>query len=300
MCTASWLVYTAHCRVFRVVPNDFGYSFDYYSIMNQNTRYRCVLAGVLLLVAGQGGAAEVPAVVRDCLQRNLPETSSVQAIELRARDRSGYENVMQANVYWKRGTDDRSRLLMHFEEPADVRNARFLIIQNEPQNDMYIYMPGLFKVRKITSKRISGSVLGTDFSYEDYERLYGLMHDVKAEQYPDDVLDGRPVYVVNSYPDESSGYTKISMLIDQQTCVTLKVDMYEKGHRLRKTMLIDPAQIQPVGTIQVPRELAMRDLRDQTQTTLVIKDIRTDAPLDDALFDPKQLKKQTLPPVRAE
>ena len=76
----------------------------------------------------------------------------------------------------------------------------FLIIENEPQNDMYIYMPGLVMVRKITSKRISSSILGTDFSYEDYERLHGILTDLKAEQYPDEVLAGRPVYVVNSYP----------------------------------------------------------------------------------------------------
>jgi len=272
--------------------------------MNKNTRYRCFLACMLLLVAGQGSTAEVPAgvpaVVRDCLQRNLPKTSAVQAIELRARDRSGYESVMQANVYWKRGADDRSRMVMHFEEPVDVRNARFLVIQNEPQNDMYIYMPGLFKVRKITSKRISGSVLGTDFSYEDYERLYGLMQDLKLEQYPDDVLDGRPVYVVNSYPDESSGYTRISTFIDQQTCVVLKIDMYENGNKIRKSMVIDPANIKPIGGIEVPRELVMRDLRDRTETTLRIQDIRIDVPLDDALFDPQHLKKQKLPPVRAE
>ena len=261
---------------------------------------RQFLVGALLAAAVQAGAAEVPEVVRTCVARNMPESSALQSIELRARDRSGYEQVMQANVYWKRSADDNSRLLMHFEEPSDVRNARFLIIQKEPRNDMYIYMPGLFKVRKITSKRISGSVLGTDFSYEDYERLYGLLHDMKAEQYPDDTLDGRPVYVVNSYPDETSGYTKIATFIDQQTCVTLKVDMYESGHRLRKSMVIDPADIKPVGNIQVPRALVMRDLRDKTETRLVIEDIRIDVPLDETLFDPKQLKNQQLPPIHAE
>jgi hypothetical protein len=116
-------------------------------------------------------ATEVPEVVRSCLEKNTPASTSAQTIELRARDRSGYEQVLQANVYWKRFPENRSRILMHFNEPADIRGARFLIIENEPQNDMYIYMPGLLIVRKITSKRISSSILGTDFSYEDYERL---------------------------------------------------------------------------------------------------------------------------------
>jgi hypothetical protein len=55
-----------------------------------------------------------------------------------------------------------------------------------------------------------------------------------------------------------------------------------------------------VGDIQVPRELVMRDLRDKTETRLVIGTIRTGDPLDDALFDPEQLKQQDIPPVVAE
>jgi len=260
-----------------------------------------ILLPLLLLVHTTGAiAAEVPEIVRTCVEKNMPKTTAVQAIELTARDRSGYEQVLLADVYWKRDADNRSRLLMHFEEPADVRNARFLIIENQPQNDMYIYMPGLFKVRKITSKRISSSILGTDFSYEDYERLHGILQDQEAEQYPDDVLDGRPVYVIHSYPGDTSGYDKIATYIDQQTCVTLKTELFERGHQLRKTLTIDPADIQPVGDIQVPRALVMRDLRDNTETRLVIREIRTGDPLDEALFDPEQLKQQKIPPVQAE
>ncbi|HYQ71207.1 MAG TPA: outer membrane lipoprotein-sorting protein [Gammaproteobacteria bacterium] len=262
---------------------------------------RIILSSLLLLVyAASAIAAEVPEIVRTCAEKNMPKTTAAQAIELTARDRSGYEQVLLANVYWKRDADNRSRLMMYFEEPADVRNARFLIIENQPQNDMYIYMPGLFKVRKITSRRISSSILGTDFSYEDYERLHGILTDLKAEQYPDDVLDGRPVYVIHSYPGETSGYDKIATYIDKETCVTLKAELFERGHQLRKTLTIDPADIQPVGDIQVPRSLVMRDVRDKTETRLVIREIRTGDPLDDALFDPETLKQQNIPPILTE
>ena len=49
---------------------------------------------------------ELPEVVKNCLEQNLPESTSVQSIELRASDRSGYESVMQADVYWKRFADE--------------------------------------------------------------------------------------------------------------------------------------------------------------------------------------------------
>jgi len=261
---------------------------------------RISLVFFLSLLSTLALAADIPEVVRSCLDKNTPASTSAQAIELRARDRTGYEQVMQANVYWQRFPENRSRILMHFEEPADIRGARFLIIENEPQNDMYIYMPGLVVVRKITSKRITSSILGTDFSYEDYERLHGILTDLKAEQFPDEVYSGRPVYVVNSYPDDTSGYEKISTYIDIETCVALKTDMFERGHQLRKTMSIDPEKIQKAGNIYVPRELLMRDVRDKTETRMLIRKIVTDLPLDDALFDPEQLKQQDAPPIPSD
>jgi hypothetical protein len=114
------------------------------------------------------------------------------------------------------------------------------------------------------------------------------------------MLDGRPVYVVNSYPDDNSGYEKITTFIDKETCVALKTDLYERGHQLRKTMRVDPATIKKEGSIHVPQTLLMRDLRDETETQLIIQKIITNLPLEDALFDPEQLKQKDAPPITSD
>lgn len=258
---------------------------------------RLVMLTFLWLYAVLTFAAEIPEVVQLCMEKNTPATSSMQSIELRARDRSGYEQVLEADSYWKRGTDGQSSILMQFNEPADIRGARFLIIENTPQNDMYMYMPGLFKVRKITSKRISSSILGTDFSYEDYERLHGVFTNMRAEQYPDEILDGRPVHVINSYPEGDSAYEKIKTYIDIETCVALKTELFENGHQLRKMLSVNPADIQNEDGIHVPRTLLMQDLRDRTETRMLIQDIKTDVTLEDDLFDPAQLKQIKAPVI---
>jgi len=259
-----------------------------------------LMLSCLWLYASMTVAAEFPEVVRMCMEKNTPAISSMQTVELRARDRSGYEQVLLADAYWKRYPDQRSRILMYFHEPVDIRGARFLIIENTPENDMYMYMPGLFKVRKITSKRISSSILGTDFSYEDFERLHGVFTDLRAEQYPDEVLDGRPVYVINSYPDGDSGYEKIKTYIDIETCVSLRTELFESGHQLRKTLTVDPADIKKEGGIHVPYALLMQDLRDKTETRMVVEEITIDVPLLDEMFDPEQLKQQKAPPIQTD
>ena len=261
---------------------------------------RSLFIFLLLSQATLANAVDVPEIVRDCMAKNMPETTSVQSIKLRARDRGGYESIMQADVYWKRLKDGPAKVLMYLHEPSDVRGARFLIIQNEPQNDMYIYMPGLFKVRKITSKNISNSMLGTDFSYEDFERIQGVMTEMDSEQQADEVLDGRPVYVVNSHPGDDSGYEIITSYIDIETCVTLKTELFEHGGKLRKTLTVNPETIRQTGHIHVPMEVVIKDLRDKTKTTMVIDEIRIDIPLEDDLSNPDQLKKKKAPPIIAE
>ncbi|MCK5480817.1 MAG: outer membrane lipoprotein-sorting protein, partial [Gammaproteobacteria bacterium] len=97
-----------------------------------------------------------------------------------------------------------------------------------------------------------------------------------------------------------SGYEKITSYIDIETCVTLKTELLEPGGRLRKILTVNPETIRQTGGIYVPMEVVIRDLRDKTKTTMVIDEINIDVPLEDALFDPNQLKKKNAPPIIAE
>jgi len=264
---------------------------------------RFILLSLLFSCSFSAAAADIPEAIESCLQQNLPQSTSSQSIELRARDRSGYEQVLEADVFWKRFAEGESRVLMYFHEPADIRGGRFLVIGKPApeggtvQNEMYIYMTSLFKVRRITSRNISNSIMGTDFSYEDFERLQGILSDVHAEQYPDAELSGNPVHVLMSYPDENSGYVKIASYIDKQSCIPLKIELYEHGNQLRKLMTVDPADIRSQDGTWFATEFLMRDLRDKTQTRMVVQDISLGTELDDDLFNPEKLKQVAIPEI---
>jgi outer membrane lipoprotein-sorting protein len=258
---------------------------------------RFFLLSLLLANSLPGAASALPAEIEACMRQNLPESTLAQSIELRARDRGHYESVMQANVFLKRNADDNFSVMMHFSEPVDVRGARFLIVQKQPQNDMYIYMPGLFKVRRITSKNISSSVMGTDFSYEDFERLHGVLTNLDTEQQADETLHGRPVYVLVSYPADDSGYQKITSYIDKESCIALRTDLYGNNGQLRKQMTIDPSNLDNRDGIWFPSELLMKDFRDKTETRLKVNNLSHGMPLPDALFDETQLKQAEIPDI---
>ena len=95
---------------------------------------RRILMPLLLISSSHAAAVEIPAEIEACLKGNVPASTSVQSIELRARDRGNYEQVMHADVFWKRRGDQASSVMMHFSEPVDIRGARFLIKQQEPDS----------------------------------------------------------------------------------------------------------------------------------------------------------------------
>ena len=261
---------------------------------------RLILTATLVLFTPLALAVELPKAVKACVKKNSQVASSVQTIELRSKDRRGYEQVLRANSYVKGSPGGKARIMMHFNEPFDMRGARFLIIEKSPRNDMYIYMPGLLIVRKITSKRISSSILGTDFSYEDYERLHGMLSNLRSEQAADAKIGKRTVHVINSYPKAGSGYDKITTYIDTKTCVALKTELFGKKNKLRKVLTVDARDIHRHGNIYLPHKLLMRDLRDKTETRMIVEKVKIDVSLEDKLFDPKQLKKVKLPAMQAD
>jgi Outer membrane lipoprotein-sorting protein len=230
--------------------------------------------------------------VESCIRRNEPKTTAIQQIELRSTDRAGYQKVLVADTYLKRFPDATSRLLAYFREPDDIIGTRLLVIENAQGNEMYMYMPSLFKIRRISSKRISSSMYGSDFSYEDIERFYGMLSTEQPVQAPDAVLDGEPMYVLETRPDEASGsrYTAVVAYFDQQDCVLRRVDFFESGDRLRKQLMVDAGSIATLGDIRLPREFIMTDRRNNTETRLSIRKVELDVPIDDATFDHERLK----------
>jgi len=240
----------------------------------------------------QGTASSVDPEVEACIRKNTAKTTAIQKIELRSTDRIGSEKLLFADIYLKRFNDQSSGLIAYFREPEDLRGTRLLVIEKQPANEMYLYMPALFKIRRITSKRISSSMYGSDFSYEDLERLYGMLSSEAVEQKADALIEGEAAYVLVSRPSEDSGskYESVVSYFDKKSCVIRKVEFFEPGARLRKVLWVNPDKVRPVGGIRVPHEYRMNDIRDKTETRMTVRDVRLDIPVADTIFDHTRLK----------
>jgi hypothetical protein len=135
----------------------------------------------------------------------------------------------------------------------------------------------------------SGSMFGTDFSYEEFQRLQGLARDVRHARLPDGEVDGRAVWLVESQPAAESGAGRVVTHVDQKTCVPLRVEFEEAG-RPRKVLSTDLASLEQRGSAWIARRFTMRDLREETETLLEVEGLELDKPIPESRFTTRTLE----------
>jgi hypothetical protein len=247
---------------------------------------------VLLLPAARSSAQGTIEEVQACMRANLPERSSVQAVELRLRDRTGSERVLAGEILWKRLPEDR-RWLLFLDEPQHVRGSAYLMIENGAREEMWVHLPELAKVRRIQSNTVAGSLFGSDFSYEDVKFLQRIAFQAEAQRLPDVVEDGRKLYAVQTTPapGEGSAYEKVVAFVDSSSCVPLRMEFYAKGGAMVKKLDVDPGSLSQEGRGWVPRRIVIQDLESESRTTLAVSSVWLDVDLEDPLFTVIQLEK---------
>ena len=252
-----------------------------------------LVTGLLLrpAIAAAQGEADPVAEAKACAQRNLPTST----LELKATftkvDRVGGERVSRATVLGKKLEDGLSRIVLRFDKPIDVRGTAMLMIENPSgPSDFYVFSPAERRTRRI-SGRSSGGLFGTDFSYDDFENWRGFSNRTGAERLPDAVEAGRPAYVLASKPAaaEGSSYDRVVTFIDRETCVVLRIDSYEAGGKLRKSLRADPASVKTTGNVTMATKVELEDLIDGTRTRVAIEKIQVDVELPDRIFRQQDL-----------
>jgi Outer membrane lipoprotein-sorting protein len=255
-----------------------------------------VLAGAASHAASKlpGGASAED--IQTCVRHNFPDQSMIQTVKMVSVDRLGVERVLEAEMFWQKDADtQRSKVLMTFDNPPELRGASVLVIEKTPQNDMFMFLPELKKTRRITSQMVQGNMMGTDFSYEDFQRLQGMLTSLESKRLPDETILERKAFVTESQPsDPTSEYTNVKSWIDQETCVPLQVELYTKQSKTEpaKRMTMDPKAFSQENGAVFPRDIAMQDLRTETSTRIVVEKLQMNVPIDRKRFSAGELERQ--------
>lgn len=264
------------------------------------SKTRAWLACWLFLFGGEAGAEPAlgaavrglddPALER-CLERSLPPPSLRQEVEMRVFDFTGSETRSTADFLWKRGEDGRARLLLRVTEPPLRAGIAVLALERgREEPDLYLYLPELRQTRRVTGRTFSGSLLGTDFSYEDYLQFQALMGTSTVRRLDDATRDGRAVLVLEILPDQqASTYSRVLLEIELERCVPVRGEFFGRDGRPAKLLEVDLERLFEAGERMLPQRLIMHDLRQESRTELLIRRIEPEAPIADGVFVPAAL-----------
>ena len=155
------------------------------------------------------------------------------------KNRHGQESVREMRVKILEVEGDGDKSLSIFDTPRDVKGTAFLNFTHRTgDDDQWMYLPALKRVKRISSRNKSGSFMGSEFAYEDISSQEIEKYTYKWIR--DEVYDGRPCYVVEFYPVDrkDSGYTRLVNWIDKDEYRTWKVEYYDRKDSLLKTLKI--------------------------------------------------------------
>lgn len=179
------------------------------------------------------------------------------------------------------------RTIVVFEEPRDVRGTALLTIAASGRDDeQWLYLPAIGRVKRIASQNRSGAFMGTEFSYEDI-----AADDAEKYRYGavrEDTLDGVPVTVVERYPlDAASSYRRQLLWIDRDYR-PLRIDYYDRSDAPLKTLSFRGYRLR-AGRFWRPDEMEMVNHQTLASTTLRWNTYRFGVGLSARDFEPAAL-----------
>ncbi len=197
-------------------------------------------------------------------------------------NKRGRKRVRELESFSKDYGKDRKSVMV-FEAPADVRGTSFLSWDyDDPQkeDDKWLYMPAMRKVRRISGASRNEYFMGSDFTYDDMgdRNVDEDTHTLLGEE----VVDGHRCWKVESVPvDPEDMYTRKIFWVDQQSHLVIKGEYYDKDGLLKNYRVL--AFDQQDG-IWVVLSSEMDNISRNHKTLMETSSIRYNTGIKDQLF----------------
>jgi outer membrane lipoprotein-sorting protein len=190
-----------------------------------------------------------------------------------------------------------NKRMTRFLEPADVKGTVSLLVEHsDKDDDIWIYLPSVKKVRRLISSNKKDSFVGTDFSYGDV-----IGHKVKEWNHTlvkEEDVDGKPCYVIESTPKDATvktntGYSKRIGWIQKDNFVTVKAIAYdEAGELLKEAKYSHWKEVDTVKHKWQAGVLEAKNLQTGHSTVITIDQFKVNNGVKDDFFTTRYMEQQ--------
>ena len=208
---------------------------------------------------------------------------SFQELRVISRDPGGNEQITHFTIALQDHRDEEgepveginAKMLVEVQQPFDMRHTAYLMISKEPgPDDEFVYQPSQRRVKRVDLKNTS--LLGTDYTFNDI--AFQNIEDADYRRLPDEVVDGTSVYVVEANVKETIDveYHRTITYLEKDHYVPLRTRYWDDFGVEVKEMTAPNGKIKLFDTTWVATESTMRDLRQQTSSTLLVDALDTE------------------------
>lgn len=253
-----------------------------------------ILLFVLLL------APAPPAVTGDWVARQVQDRDtgrdSRATIHLTLYDRHGRARERSLTMIAKKGGGEAGdKVLTRFVYPDDIKGTSFLVWEHpRAEDERFLYLPALGRVRRIAGAEAQESFVGTDFTYEDIggrefdDYTYTLLEENASWRAPDGKVF--PAYRLESRrKDERAKYPRVVSLVTKDSFVVVSADIFNR--RNERAKVYAAGRLERVSGIWTVLDSEMSNLLDRTRTALRIEKIQYNVGLADAEFSRRELER---------
>ncbi len=198
---------------------------------------------------------------------------------------SGDKRERTIRIYHKQAEIEKS--LIKFLAPADVEGTGFLSLKNNQKEEMYLYLPALGTIKKISGSQKNGSFVGTDFSYNDLTVLSGANY---TDNYSAELLEeDKEYYFLKLDPKDDYEYKFAKMQVRKDIFYPVKIEFYDQSDNLIKIMT--HANIEKIASNWLARKISMENVEKGSKTVMMIDEVSFGKSLADELFTTRYLRR---------
>lgn len=251
-------------------------------------KMRIGIAVALWLLSGALQAAPTPEAVQACLRANLPQRNVSQTMDVASFRGSGGERELRAELYAAQPQPGEFALMIEMLAPVDVSGARYLVLQEAGEEQVFVYLPALRRVRRIVGSQQGEALWGTDFSYADLKQIQGILSETPAEYLPTSAADqaGLHRFALTPPAATQSPYSRIEMDVDATSCLPTQVLFFDAAGVVFKRLSSDASSFARQDERWVYTQLKMENLRQGTHTIVSLSKVRYDERISPAMFRP--------------
>ncbi len=191
------------------------------------------------------------------------------------------------------GIDDR--VLVRFSYPNDIAGTSFLVWERpDGDDDRFLYLPALGRVRRISGAERQESFVGSDFTFEDIggraleDYTYALVEPAASWTAPDKRVHAA-WRLESRARDAAAAFPRVVSLVRKDNFVVVEAEIFNRRNERAKTYRV--GRLEQVQGIWTATELVMASEADRTRTELAVISARYNVGLTDADFSRRELER---------